>query len=342
MSFDQIMTEIASGLTGEKEHDIPYLQEQCEKYKHHELAQEILRACGRLIFRYASNEQKEELERLMKNRDIAHESVMEEVRFKVYQKKYDEALAMTEGLVKKIEIHGLFTDDSVSEYHCFNDFFEEALYSFFAKPKKTIRHAAIPFADIYLMHGTLLVEMNRLDEAQEALKKALHWNPANTNIAFEYAETYKMKGDIESFFHITVMTFQYAFRPNQVARCYRNLGYYFIEKRLWKEATACFMMSLEFEKDSKSAMSELFYIHEKAGDVEQPDMEDIRKFAEKYGFPVGAHKDVVGMAFSYGKHFWEEKNIEAARYCWEIAYALTDDKNIKKMLDALPQNSNNN
>ena len=36
MDFDSIMREITSGLTGEPEHDIPYLQEQCQKYKDHE------------------------------------------------------------------------------------------------------------------------------------------------------------------------------------------------------------------------------------------------------------------------------------------------------------------
>ena len=35
MTFDEIMMEITSGLTGDREHDLPYLQEQCEKYKEH-------------------------------------------------------------------------------------------------------------------------------------------------------------------------------------------------------------------------------------------------------------------------------------------------------------------
>ena len=49
MTYSDIILEIEGGLTGEREHDIPYLQEQCRKYRDHESAREILRACGRLV-----------------------------------------------------------------------------------------------------------------------------------------------------------------------------------------------------------------------------------------------------------------------------------------------------
>ena len=49
MDYQEIMRDIASGLTGENEKDIQYLMEQMEKYKDHELGKEIIRACGRLI-----------------------------------------------------------------------------------------------------------------------------------------------------------------------------------------------------------------------------------------------------------------------------------------------------
>ncbi len=337
MNFEEIMMEITRGLTGEREHDVAYLKEQCEKYKTHDLAQEILRACGRLMYKYVTKEQKAELDRIVENQNLGHEAILEEVRFKTFQKKYDEALVLMESLVERIEQPGFFNDDAVSEYRCFNEFFEEALYNYYTKPEKTVRHPPIPFDAIYLQYGSLLVDMKKLDDAQEALKKAMRWNPANADIAFEHAETFKMKGDIESFFHLTVAIFQYAFKPYQVAHCYRNLGYYFVEKQAWQDAIACYTMSLQFEKDSKNAMSELYYIHDKVGDIGQPSMADFKRCAEKNHFPVGAHEDVIGIAYSYGKHFLEQKNIEAARYCFEIAYSLTDDVSIKKILDSLPK-----
>ena len=49
MVFDDVMMEITRGLTGDREHDIPYLQEKCRQYRGHVSAREILRACGRLV-----------------------------------------------------------------------------------------------------------------------------------------------------------------------------------------------------------------------------------------------------------------------------------------------------
>ena len=96
-------------------------------------------------------------------------------------------------------------------------------------------------------------------------------------------------------------------------------------------------MSLQFDGESKNAMSELYYIREKAGDVGRTSIEDVKRCAERYKFPVGAHQDVIGMAYAYGKHFLEQNNIDGARYCFEIAYSLTDDDEIKKVLDSIPK-----
>ena len=85
------------------------------------------------------------------------------------------------------------------------------------------------------------------------------------------------------------------------------------------------------------AMSELYYIQQKAGKViPPPKMDRLREISEQYGFPVGADKDVLGLSYHYGKHFAEQGNTEAARYCWEITYGLTDDEEIKKMIENLP------
>jgi hypothetical protein len=61
----------------------------------------------------------------------------------------------------------------------------------------------------------------------------------------------------------------------------------------------------------------------------------LQKYGEKYGFPVGAPDDVPGLALAYGKHFAENEETEGALYCFNIAYELTGDENIKKIIDDL-------
>ena len=61
-TFNEIMQQITGGLTGEKEHDAAYLMEQCEKYKGHDMAKEIIRACSRLMYSFISEEDRQAIE----------------------------------------------------------------------------------------------------------------------------------------------------------------------------------------------------------------------------------------------------------------------------------------
>ena len=337
-TYDQIMSEITHGLKGDASADIPYLRDQMEKYKKHEMAQEILRACGRLMYGLIPEEKKEELVKVFENDSKSVEATLEEIRFNAYKKNFETAMKLSEALVEKADRNPMFTNDAVSEYFTFNELFEELLYAYHNEPEKTLRKAEFPFAAIYLQHGSLLFEQKRYLEAREVLEKARRWNPANAKIAFEYMETFKILGEKEKFAELTKETFKYAFRPDDLARCYRNLGYYFIEKELYKEAAGCYILSLQYDRENKMAQSELYYIQNKAPEkFKEPTLDEMREYGAKYNFPVGADDDILGIAFSYGKQFAEDGKNEAAIYFFEILYGLTDDEEIKEMIDQLKQ-----
>lgn len=341
MTYDEIMQSITYGLTGDFETDQIYLKEQMEKYKDHELGKEIIRACARIMYQIIPDDKKEEIIKEIQNEDLGVESILEEAQFNIYKKNYKKADTLMKSLIKKVENlekEGVFQDDAVSMYFNFNNPFEEILYTFKNEPNKDIRISGIPFAEIYLQYGSLLFEMEKYEDAREILEKAMRWNPCSARIAFEYAETFKVVGDLETFFKISVDTFKIAYIPESVARCYRNLAFYFVEKELWSEAMACNIMSLHYEPDSKSAMSEIYYIQQKTnGSVPNPKVEEFDSYGEKYGFPIGADKDIIGIAYSYGKYFLEsdEDEQEAAKFFFTIMYDLTKDEEIKEIIDKL-------
>ena len=207
-----------------------------------------------------------------------------------------------------------------------------------SKTEKDMRHAQIPYREMYLLYGVLLVELKRIPEAQEALKKGLRWNPVCFHMMSEYIETYKMSGDLEQFFILTKEAFKIAFRPTDLAQCYRNLGYYFVEKKLWPEAIACNLLSLEYDKEAKAAQSELYYINNATdGKIPEPSIDQTREYSKKYGFPFGPDRDILGLSYAYGKHFLEEKEPNAARYFLSITYGLTGDPEIKEIIEKLSQ-----
>ncbi|MDO4544957.1 MAG: hypothetical protein Q4C25_02265 [Bacillota bacterium] len=338
IDFYTIMHDITAGLTGDPQKDMTYLKEQEDKYREHELSTEILCGCGRLMYELIPGDGKEKFERLIRNEHLGIEETLDEVRFNIYKKNYDKALKIMEALVSKIEKLNVFQNDRVSEYYVFDETFEEVLYQYREKPKKELRRAQIPYPDIYFLYGSLLVELNCIQEAQSSLKKGLQWNPVSFAIMAEYMETYKMMGDFDKFFSITLETFKIAFRSKDVARCYRNLGYYFVEKELYEEATACYLLSMQYDNGSKQPQSELYFINATTkAEIKAPSLEEVKKYAEKYGFPMGPNPEVAGLAFTYGEHCLKEGLSQGARYFLNIFYDLTNDEEIKEMLEKIPE-----
>ena len=95
------------------------------------------------------------------------------------------------------------------------------------KPEKELRRAQYPYDEIYSMQGSMYIDLSDLDKARECLKKALSWNPVNARISFEYAETFKIAGDMETFFEESKKIQKIALHSRDVARFLRNVGYYF-------------------------------------------------------------------------------------------------------------------
>ena len=207
--YDSIMKEITAGLTGNPSKDVPYLQAKCDEYKDHELGKEIIRACGRLMYDMIPDDKKDELKKVMQKDSLGVESALKEIETNISEKNLERALKNAESLVCKIEAANLYQDDLVSEYHLFNEFFEEVLYGFLYKPTKQLRRAEqIPYTEIYLIYGSLLVEFKRIDEARKALQTGLRWNPIDFSIMAEYIETFKMEGDMDTFFEKTIDSFK--------------------------------------------------------------------------------------------------------------------------------------
>lgn len=58
---------------------------------------------------------------------------------------------------------------------------------------------------------------------------------------------FKIEGNIETFYTITKNIYDKIFLPGDLARYYRNLGFYFIEKENYNLAVCLFLHSLSFE-----------------------------------------------------------------------------------------------
>lgn len=335
MSYEEIMEQIKSGLTGNKPQDLRYLMEQVEKYKDHELGKEIEKECGRIMVPLLPREQLVEMAQAVEKDGLSIEVRLGEVHDAVVKKDFKKALAIVNELAEEADNNPMFQEDKVNVYFDFYETFEQMIYEQVNKPEKTVRRAEYPFAPIYLNQGSILVELGQAEEANAALAKAMKWNPVNMGIRSEYMETLKLLRRLDEYFEMCKESFKYAFRPADLARCYRNLGWYFIEKELYSAAIGVYILSIEYDKKSEGAQSEMFYIKEMDPEAKAPTHEEMKLFSETFGFPVGPSPEVLQTAMGYGKFFMEKGEREGARYCLEIVYDLTGSEEIKKLLERL-------
>lgn len=329
--FESIMKEITRGLTGNFEQDISYLNEQMEKYKGHEYEKEILRACGRLIYEIMPEDKKKELEEMVSKDTAGFDAAMEEIQFNIHNKKYDRALKMMESMVEKYEKLNMYADDNVSEYYDFNELFEEVLYVQLHSPKKDVRRSQIEYTKIYYQYGSLLMDLQRYEDAARELEKAMRWNPSNARIAFEYAETFKARGMIEEYYTITKKIHKIIFHDSDLARYYRNLGYYYVEKQDLQTAVCCYIYSTIFE-GSNIAQSELYYISTLDSSINMdPEVELLEDCFESNDIPSNADDDIIAMAYHLTKSCMENGNKSGAEYFISILLNFIETDEIRSM-----------
>jgi len=331
-SFEDIMKEITHGLTGDPASDMKYLEEQGEKYKDHEYSKEITRACGRLMYELIPDDTKEEIGRLIDNDNKGFEAALEEVRFNHYEKNFGKALKLIENMVRKYETWNMYADDAVSEYHTFREPMQEIIYEYIAQPQKELRRAQVDYSEMYFQYGSLLFEFKRWEDAEAALAKAMRWNPTYARVAFEHAETFKVRGMIDEFKDLTMDIFRYAYRPDDVAHCYRNLAYYYVEKKEYKPAVCCLLFSNQYEKN-QVAMSELYYISQQTGEIYDPTAEELHAVFEVYEIPYAPDVEILKLAYGYGKHFYDNGDMHSAVYFLEIVTWFHEDADLMEMFE---------
>ena len=252
-------------------------------------------------------------------------------------KKAAEAEAALKAEIDKVEQLNLYNDGH-ADYYDFNTLMEMVMFQSQHPEIQPVADIEEPLNRLYAMYGSILLEQGKLDEAEEALAIAMDWNPMSAAIAFEHAEVFKQKKDWEKFKELTTAVFPIAYKRKEIAHCYRNLGYYFVEKQMWDEAVGCYLLSMSFAdaEGRYQAELELKYIHEETeGQAQRPSIGALRSYGEKYGFPVGPDAKIIETAMQYGKSMLANKKYEHANYFLDIAYKLTESKELKELLDGI-------
>ena len=331
--YDDIINEIKSNLTGDKAHDKAYLAELIMKFGKAEQF-EIVHEIALMMWDCLSDEEKEEFARVSESENPV-KNAFDEAVYHMQNNRRDLALHKLDLFFNSYSFG--FEDDFINEYHSFSNPIEELLFNQYFKTDKEIR--LIPnhesYVEICHLYGFLLIEFSRFDDAEKVLDYAIKLNPVFVLTILERAEIFKHKKDFDSFFKYSTDALKYSYSSSNIARSYRNLGFYYIEKEDFELATALFNYSLSYEY-SPNAFSELEYI--KSLGVKNTISEDkILTLLEKNNIQIGPNPLIFNILTQLIIQEGLNKNVSNELFLYQIYYDLTKDDEILEKINELQQ-----
>lgn len=160
----------------------------------------------------------------------------------------------------------------------------------------------------YIKKSHQLMNETEYEEALMEWKKVLSCNPVCMEAYSGLIACYKYLYEIEKEYEATLETYNYCCTRAELAAYYRNLGWYYLESYQPNVAVACYQYSELFEK-SEQVKSEI---------------------------PLKANSTTLALLYKAGLEAYEIGNPMQARDCFSMVYDLTQDDEIKKILEEIP------
>lgn len=330
--YEDIINDIKANLGGNKDLDRKYLSTQIDKYKDHPYNKEILKEISRMMWDCLSDEEKIEFIEISQNENPIMD-ILNDVSYDIEQGEYRLALDKLDKFMKTFQPP--FEDDKVTEYHFFTNPMDEILFNTYIGAEKEVRLIPDnqPLLDLYYIYGFLLLETQKIDEAEEYLKKAIRINPVSSRIILELCEIYKQHTyNYNKYYMYASDALKYAYYPMDIGRCYRALGNYYIAENQMKTALALFTYSMEFDL-SPLAYREINYIKSK-NNIELTLDESIDIIKNK-NIQIGPNPFILETLETLANEYEENMLLNQSIYFYKLLYNLTDDEKILDRINEL-------
>lgn len=326
-----IINHIKSGLTGEYEKDMQYLYDCSEKYKEDEDSADILREIASLMYEILPDNEKskvgDKLKELNGSLDTTYQAVLDMVKCGDLEK----AKTTMEEVLKSAE--GRFVNDDSNIYLSLNHVMELYEYSYYFKTDKDIKCTDIMYNEYYRTYAQILLQLGESEAAVKACETAIEWNPVDLESLLLLAEIYLELGNhFEDYYEATKNAHRYCCTRATMARYYRNMGRYYLEKYKPDVARALYVYSNIYFQ-SEACDSALQFI-ESALNEKTPEyrINELQQILEANGIELGPCADTIGIIYRVGNLMLESKDLERARDCFAIVYDITQDEETGTLL----------
>lgn len=268
--------------------------------------------------------------------------IIEDIGKLVEEEKYEEACSF-----------GLENIDLNREYvqgeHAFKNILEEYVFQVFIKGE--IKHKyplMLDYSSLYADYGIALLRMSKVKDALKSLDLSLKYNPVNVRALLTLAEIERDENPSE-YLKISMNCARYSYSRENLARSFRNISDYYLNKKEkssgedMKIASSLFILSREYDCESKTAEIELAGLEEKL-DFDsilefkvngEYDILKIKEYLKSRNLPHEASIEIITICKTLGFQLDEAKKVVPALYYFNIAYDLSEDPAIKDTIDIL-------
>lgn len=261
------------------------------------------------------------------------DALLDEARQVAAGRRLEEAVERLTALENRVA--GLFDEDDEARYFYFANPLEEAICDRVCPSEKTRRRAPIDYPLLYFTLGAVQLEARRPREAKAALNKALAFNPVDAETLCKIADVARRERDFVGYLKSTTQALRVSYRRRDLARCYRNLGTFYLDVQRYDVATAALHFSLTFD-ESAEARRELKFVESKTRrPAKAPPFEKLRKIFDAEGIPVGPSAETVEAARELAVRARDAGDFALALRCFDVVWRLADDAEAKAASDAL-------
>ena len=238
------LDELRGELDGSPEHDREVLSRWAERYRGNPEAYPLLKEIGRLLFGLDAEENASLGQNALDSLRSVQERTLGEARRRVSRGKPGEALEMLAPAVKRIDQVPLSEDYVWMDFGRFldgllyQDYFSEEIGG-----REILRHPLQPGALLYL-YGSLLIQLDRAEEAVEPLLRLVSLDPVCPKYLFELGEAYKRTGQLDDAYQAALLALHCAADGAELARAYRDIAFCLFETGVPEDAAALYRLSL--------------------------------------------------------------------------------------------------
>ena len=213
----------------------------------------------------------------------------------------------------------------ISEVFLYEYYFNQSEYEFTQEDE----------AQLYIKEAAQDEQEGHIDKALQKYICAHHANPVSVEIYANIIRCYRLMGNLDELYHYTIESYRYCCTRAELARYYRNLGYFYLEKYQPDLAAALYQYSILYY-ESKQAENEIAFLNKAMKkEMKKNDIGQLQKMIIEAGIPVEADLITLGLRYKAGEEAEKKKDYRQALDCYKMVYDLSNDKEIANRISYL-------